>query len=195
MAIVGKNKLIILDRDGVINVARDTPIDHADAWQPLPGSMDAIALLTQSDYTIVVAANMSGIGRGLISMKAVNEVHSKMHQQIQQAGGHLSGIWFCPHTAVANCACRKPKPGMIEDILDRLSFDAQDTWLVGDALRDLQAIEAVGGHPALVLTGKGKQTLATENLPEDTQVFDDLLDFAKYCVSTQENKADNGKES
>lgn len=195
MAIAGKNKLIILDRDGVINVPRETTIDHADAWQPLPGSMDAIALLTQSDYTVVVAANMSGIGRGLLSMKALNEVHSKMHQQIQQAGGHLSGIWFCPHTAAAHCHCRKPEPGMIEDILDRLSMEAKDTWLVGDALRDMQAIEAVGGHPALVLTGKGKQTLATETLPENTQVFDDLLDFAKYCVQAERNKAESEKEA
>lgn len=195
MALTGKKKLIILDRDGVINAPRDTPINHVDDWHPLPGSMDAIALLTQSDYTIVVASNISGIGRGLISMKALNEVHSKMHQLVQQAGGHISGIWFCPHTAAANCDCRKPKPGMITDILDRLNIKAQDTWLVGDGLRDMQAIAAAGGHPALVLTGKGKQTLATETLPEDTQIFANLLDFAKYCVKISPDKTNNTKEN
>ena len=181
------NKLIILDRDGVLNpVDEGGVVKSADAWQPIVGSMDAVALLTQAGYTVVVAANQSGLGRGLLSMQDVNDIHSKMHQQVQKAGGRIDGIWFCPHKAAADCDCRKPKAGMIADIFDRLNRDAAHTWLVGDSLRDLQAIEAAGGHPVLVLTGKGKQTLSTEELPENTQVFDDLLAFAQYLVQQEE---------
>ncbi|WP_066569905.1 D-glycero-beta-D-manno-heptose 1,7-bisphosphate 7-phosphatase [Snodgrassella sp. CFCC 13594] len=194
MAIAGYNKLIILDRDGVMNAVHNhEPITDPDDWTALPGSMDAIAFLTQADYTVVVAENMSGIGRGKISMQQLNEVHAKMHMQIKKTGGHISGVWFCPHTAAADCSCRKPRAGMVLDILDRLHMKAENTWLVGDSLRDLQAIESVGGHPALVLTGKGKQTLAQEALPEDTQVFDDLLAFAKYRI--EQDSPDDEKEA
>lgn len=187
------NRLIILDRDGVINRAGSEVIRRADKWVSLPGSLDAIAFLTQAGYTVVVACNQSGIGRGLLSMRELNEIHAKLHQQVQKAGGRIDGIWFCPHGANVDCDCRKPKTGMIKDILDRLSMCAADTWLVGDSLRDLQAIEAVGGHSVLVLSGKGKQTLAAEGLPEDTQVFDDLLAFSQYLIQ-QENGAVNQGE-
>ena len=112
-----------------------------------------------------------------------------MHRLIRQAGGEIDGIWFCPHTGADGCGCRKPKPGMIEDILERFNAQASETWLVGDSLRDLQAIDAVGGKPALVLTGKGKKTLSQHGheLPEHTQVFDTLLDFSQYIM--QENAA------
>ena len=179
------NKLIILDRDGVLNpVDEGGVVKSADAWQPIVGSMDAVALLTQAGYTVVVAANQSGLGRGLLSMQDVNDIHSKMHQQVQKAGGRIDGIWFCPHTAADGCDCRKPLPGMVSDILSRFNAEAADTWLVGDSLRDLQAIAAVGGKPALVLTGKGKKTLVAEgdSLPENTQVFDSLLAFSQYLL-------------
>lgn len=180
-------KLIILDRDGVLNpVDEGGVVKTAEAWQPIAGSMDAVALLTQAGCTVVVAANQSGLGSGLLSMQDVNDIHGKMHQQVQKAGGRIDGIWFCPHKAEADCDCRKPKAGMIADIFDRLNREAGHTWLVGDSLRDLQAIETAGGHPVLVLTGKGKQTLSTEELPENTQVFDDLLAFAQYLVQQEE---------
>ncbi|WP_037586768.1 D-glycero-beta-D-manno-heptose 1,7-bisphosphate 7-phosphatase [Stenoxybacter acetivorans] len=179
MALATK-KLIILDRDGVLNAKVSDPISNADDWEALSGSMDAVAFLTQSGYTVVVATNQSGIGRGLMTMRQLNEVHGKMNQSIQKAGGYLSGIWFCPHRAEDHCDCRKPRAGMIIDILDRLNAEAKNTWLVGDRLRDLQAIDAVGGNPVLVLSGSGKETLSTQKLPENTQVFDNLLDFAKY---------------
>lgn len=190
MALNGKGKLIILDRDGVLNVMQPQPISDPDQWLPLPGSMDAVAFLTQSGYTVVVAENMSGIGRNQVSMQQLNEVHSKMHTHIQKAGGRLSGVWFCPHTGNAKCKCRKPEPGLLLDILDRLHMKAENTWLVGDGIRDMQAIAAIGGHPVLVLTGKGKETLKMEELPEDTQVYDDLLDYAKYCRTLAEQAAE-----
>ena len=98
MAINGKDKLIILDCDGVINIMNQEPVTDPDQWKPIPGSMDAIAFLTQSGYTVVAAENMSGIGLNLVTMQQLNEVHSKMHQHVQKAVGRLSALWFCPHT-------------------------------------------------------------------------------------------------
>ena len=177
-------KLIILDRDGVINQDRDDFVKSADEWIPIAGSMDAIAFLTVAGYTVAVATNQSGIGRKYFTMQELTEMHNKMHRLAQQAGGVIDGIWFCPHTAADGCDCRKPLPGMVSDILSRFNAEAADTWLVGDSLRDLQAIAAVGGKPALVLTGKGKKTLVAEgdSLPENTQVFDSLLAFSQYLL-------------
>ncbi|WP_416189425.1 D-glycero-beta-D-manno-heptose 1,7-bisphosphate 7-phosphatase [Neisseria sp. CCUG17229] len=181
------NKLIILDRDGVINQDRDDFVKSVDEWIPIDGSMDAIAFLTEAGYTVAVATNQSGIGRKYFTLQDLTEMHAKMHRLALQAGGVIDGIWFCPHLADDNCNCRKPKPGMIQDILDRFQAQAADTWLVGDSLRDLQAIDAVGGKSALVLTGKGKKTLQEkeEELPENTQIFDNLLAFAQYIMQEE----------
>lgn len=185
------NKLIILDRDGVINQDRDDFVKSVDEWIPIDGSMDAIAFLTEAGYTVAVATNQSGIGRKYFTLQDLTEMHAKMHRLALQAGGVIDGIWFCPHLADDNCNCRKPKPGMIQDILDRFQAQAADTWLAGDSLRDLQAINAVGGKSALVLTGKGKKTLQEKEgeLPENTQIFDNLLAFAQY-ITQEELKPD-----
>ena len=177
-------KLIILDRDGVINHDSDQFIKSPEEWQPIDGSMDAIAFLTQAGYTIAVATNQSGIARGYFTVETLNAMHAKMHKLVHQAGGEISGIWFCPHSADHNCDCRKPKAGMILDILDRFQAQASETYLVGDSLRDLQAIETAGGKAILVKTGKGMKTLATDGdkLPADTQIFDSLLAFAQHLV-------------
>ena len=177
-------KLIILDRDGVINHDSDQFIKSPEEWQPIDGSLDAIAFLTQAGYTLAVATNQSGIARGYFNVQTLNEMHAKMHKLVRQAGGEISGVWFCPHTADSNCDCRKPKTGMILDILDRFQAQASETYLVGDSLRDLQAIASAGGKPILVRTGKGMKTLAkdSENLPRGTQIFDSLLDFAVHLV-------------
>lgn len=180
-------KLIILDRDGVINQDRDDFVKNADEWVPLPKSADAIAFLNQFDYTVVVASNQSGIGRGLFSMDNLNEMHSKMYRTIQQAGGDIAGVWFCPHTDKDQCACRKPKTGLLEDILERFAVRAEEVYMVGDSLRDLQAIDALGGYPILVLTGKGKKTLSQfeAELPSNTQIFDDLWSFTQNLCQSQ----------
>ena len=177
-------KLIILDRDGVINHDSDQFIKSPEEWQPIDGSLDAIAFLTQAGYTLAVATNQSGIARGYFNVQTLNEMHAKMHKLVRQAGGEISGVWFCPHTADSNCDCRKPKAGMILDILDRFQDQAADTYLIGASLRDLQAIANVGGKPILVRTGKGMKTLAkdSEHLPRGTQIFDSLLDFAVHLV-------------
>lgn len=185
-------KLIILDRDGVINHDSDQFIKSPEEWQPIDGSLDAIAFLTQAGYTIAVATNQSGIARGYFNVQTLNEMHAKMHKLVRQAGGEISGVWFCPHTADSQCDCRKPKPGMVLDILDRFQAQAADTYLVGDSLRDLQAIAGAGGKPILVRTGKGMRTLEKDggNLPPGTQIFDSLLDFAvQLCAPTNPAQA------
>lgn len=185
-------KLIILDRDGVINQDRDDFVKSADEWIPIEGSMDAIAFLTQAGYTIAVATNQSGIGRKYFSVQDLTEMHAKMHRLVRQAGGEIDGVWFCPHTADDTCHCRKPKPGMVVDIIERFKADPAETWLVGDSLRDLQAVAEVGGKSALVLTGKGKKTLTQHEseLPENTQVFDNLLAFSQYIMQQNAQAAD-----
>ena len=187
-------KLIILDRDGVINQDRDDFVKSADEWVPLEGSMDAIAFLTQAGYTIAVATNQSGIGRGLFTMQQFNEMHAKMHKLVRQAGGEIDGIWFCPHTAAAGCNCRKPKSGMVEDILTRFNAKAADTYMAGDSLRDVQAAAGAGCRPVLVLSGKGRKTLAESagELPPGTQVFDNLAAFAQYLMKQERQNAEDG---
>ena len=179
-------KLIILDRDGVINEDSEHFIKTAEQWTPIPNSADAIAFLNQYHYLTAIATNQSGLGRGLFTMHELNQIHNKMLKHINSAGGNIEGIWYCPHLEQDHCHGRKPKTGMLEDIFTRLGVAAKDSYLVGDSLRDLQSIEAVGGRPILVLTGKGKQTLATGKLPQGTLVYDDLWSFAQDLCDSQE---------
>ena len=167
-------KLIILDRDGVINYDSDQFIKSPNEWKPLPGSMEAIARLVQADYRVVVATNQSGIGRGLFDMATLNAIHDKMHKAAAQAGGRIDAVFFCPHAAEANCACRKPKTGMIEEIAARYNVDMKGVPAVGDSLRDLECTAKLGAQPILVLTGKGTKTQAAGGLPQGTLIYPDL---------------------
>ncbi len=178
-------KLVILDRDGVINVDSDAFVKSPDEWIPIPGSLEAIARLNQAGYRVAIASNQSGIGRGLFDMAALNAMHLKMHRAAAVVGGRIDAVFFCPHTAEDHCECRKPKPGMLQMILDRFEIDAATTPVVGDALRDLQAGAALGFPTHLVLTGKGKKTLAAGGLPEGTKVHDDLKSFALSFLADQ----------
>jgi len=167
-------KLIILDRDGVINHDSASYIKSPDEWKPIPGSLEAIALLNQAGYRVLVATNQSGIGRGLFEMATLNEIHNKMHRALGLVGGRVDGIFYCPHTQDADCSCRKPKPGLLEEISRRFGVSLDGIPVIGDALRDLQAAAAVGAQPILVLTGKGKKTRKDGDLPENTITHDDL---------------------
>jgi D-glycero-D-manno-heptose 1,7-bisphosphate phosphatase len=167
-------KLVILDRDGVINFDSAQFIKTPAEWKPIPGSLEAIARLSQAGFRVVVATNQSGVGRGLFDMDTLNQIHDKMHRAVQAAGGRIDAIFYCPHAADSKCACRKPKPGMFERIGACYNADLAGVPSVGDSLRDLQAAAAVGGRPLLVLTGKGEKTLAEGELPAGTQVFPDL---------------------
>jgi D-glycero-D-manno-heptose 1,7-bisphosphate phosphatase len=167
-------KLVILDRDGVINYDSDQYIKSPDEWRPIPGSLDAIARLTQWGWRVVVATNQSGVGRGLFEMDTLNAIHDKMMRAVAQAGGRIDAIFFCPHTNADKCACRKPKPGMLQEIAQRFNADLAGVPAIGDSLRDLQAAIAVGAQPMLVLTGKGQKTHADPALPVGIPVFPDL---------------------
>ena len=172
-------RLLILDRDGVINKDSDQYITSPEEWRPLPGSLEAIALLTQAGYRIVVATNQSGIGRGLFDMATLNAIHNKMHKAVNQAGGRIEAVFFCPDTDASKSPCRKPNPGMFHAIAERFNTPLTNVPAVGDALRDLQAAAAVGASPLLVLTGKGKKTQAGGGLPDRTQTFADLAALAQ----------------
>ncbi len=167
-------KLVILDRDGVINHDSDQFIKNPDEWKPIPGSLEAIARLTQADYHVVVATNQSGVGRGLFDMPTLNAIHDKMHRAVAHAGGRIDAVFFCPHAADANCNCRKPKSGMIEEIAERYNVSLKGVPAIGDSLRDLEAAARLGCQPILVLTGKGMKTQAKGGLPEGTLIYPDL---------------------
>ncbi|AUN96360.1 D-glycero-beta-D-manno-heptose 1,7-bisphosphate 7-phosphatase [Pseudazoarcus pumilus] len=175
-------KLVILDRDGVINQDSDQFIKSPDEWKPIAGSLEAIARLNQYGWRVVVASNQSGIGRGLFGMDTLNAIHDKMVKSLAQVGGRLEAIFFCPHPADSTCDCRKPKPGMYREIGERFNVDLSTVPVVGDSLRDLEAAVAVGARPCLVLTGKGARTEAEHALPEDTQVFPDLAAVAAHLT-------------
>lgn len=167
-------KLIILDRDGVINVDSEQFIKSPDEWKPIPGSLEAIARLNQWGWRVVVASNQSGVGRGLFGMDTLNAINEKMVKSLAQVGGRLDAIFFCPHAADSTCDCRKPKPGMFRQIAERFNLDLAGVPCVGDSLRDLQAGVALGCAPYLVLTGKGAKTRNDPALPAGTLIFDDL---------------------
>ena len=175
-------KLIILDRDGVINYDSDQFIKSPDEWKPIPGSLEAIARLNQAGYRVVVATNQSGIGRGLFDMPTLNAIHNKMHKSLALVGGRIDAIFFCPHTGESDCNCRKPKSGMIEEVAVRYGTSLKGIPAVGDSLRDLQAAARVEAQPYLVLTGKGAKTQAQGGLPESTLIFPDLASVAANLI-------------
>jgi D-glycero-D-manno-heptose 1,7-bisphosphate phosphatase len=176
-------KIVILDRDGVINHDSAAYIKSPEEWKPIPGSLEAIALLNQAGYRVVVATNQSGIGRGLFDMATLNAIHDKMHQALGQVGGRIDGMFYCPHTQDADCSCRKPKPGLLEEISRRLGVELAGVPMIGDSLRDLQAGAAVGAQPILVLTGKGKKTRKDGGLPEQTVIYSDLAEAVQALLN------------
>lgn len=167
-------KLVILDRDGVINHDSDQFIKSPEEWKPIPGSLAAIARLNQAGYRVVVASNQSGIGRGLFDTDTLMAIHDKMNKALALVGGHIDAVFFCPHTTGDDCECRKPKPGLLKEIAARFNADLAGVPAVGDSLRDLQSALAVGAQPMLVLTGKGRKTQDDPELPPGTPVFADL---------------------
>lgn len=176
-------KLVILDRDGVINRDSDAFIKSVAEFEPLPGSIEAIADLTRADFTIAVATNQSGIARGLFDQAELGRIHGKLQADVAAAGGRIAHIAFCPHGPDDGCACRKPLPGMIDEIIETLNVPADaERWIVGDSFRDLQAGVARAFRPVLVRTGKGKKTLRDDALPTGTMVVDDLAQFASFVM-------------
>lgn len=170
-------RLVILDRDGVINEDSDDFIKSADEWVPIPGSLEAIAQMTHAGYSIAIATNQSGIGRGLFETETFHEMHKKMITLLEEMGGAVDAVFYCPHMPNSNCSCRKPKPGMLLDIARRFKLETlAGVYAIGDSYRDIEAARAAGATPVLVKTGKGMRTLDEHaNQLDDVLVFDDLM--------------------
>jgi len=190
-------RLVILDRDGVINEDRDNFIKTPDEWIPIPRSLEAIARLHRAGYQIVVITNQSGISRGLFDQSDLNRIHVRMMDYVRRHGGRVEAIFFCPHGPEDDCACRKPRSGMFFQLADRLKSSIEGIPAIGDSLRDLEAARDAGACPVLVRTGKGKATakaLRDETLPglENVPVYHNLADFVDELLageSRQDNSA------
>lgn len=176
-------KLVILDRDGVINKDSANFIKNPNEWIPIPSSLEAIAMLNQHGFRVAVATNQSGVSRGLFDMATLNSIHDKMHRELALVGGRIDAVFYCPHSADDHCDCRKPKPGMIKEIGKRFSLELNEVFAVGDALRDIQAFADAGCKTILVRTGKGEETLKAGTLPEHTLIFADLNEAALHIIS------------
>lgn len=182
-------KIVVLDRDGVINEDSDAYVKSVDEWHPIEGSIEAIAQLCQHGFTIAVATNQSGIGRGYYSEEALEVMHTRMLELVRDEGGDIATIAYCPHVPEDLCDCRKPQSGLFDQIADTLGCDLEGCWVVGDSLRDLIAGRARGLQPILVRTGKGaatEQKLDSKDAEDlgEVQVFDNLQDAATYLIDS-----------
>jgi D-glycero-D-manno-heptose 1,7-bisphosphate phosphatase len=184
-------KLVILDRDGTINSDSDDFVKTPEEWLPLPGALEAIARLNHAGWHVVIASNQSGLGRGLFDVTSLNAIHTKMHKMLAAVGGRVDAVFYCPHSPEESCSCRKPLPGLFEQIGARLGVPLKGVPTAGDSLRDLQAGAAAGCEPHLVLTGKSAQYRADgagqasgqpEGLPAGTVVHADLSAFADFIL-------------
>lgn len=175
-------KLVVLDRDGVINHESADFIRSPEQWRALPGALDAIAALTRADYAVVVASNQSGVGRGLFSIDTLGAIHAKMTAAIEAVGGRLTGIYYCPHAPGAGCECRKPLPGLLRQIESAFGRSLAGVPTIGDSTRDVQAAQAVGARAILVRTGNGRETEARLDPREPVEVFDDLAAAAAHLL-------------
>lgn len=177
------DRLVILDRDGVINRDSDAYVKTLDEFIPYPSAIAAIARLSRAGYVVAVATNQSGIARGYFNVDTLAQMHAHLVALVESAGGQLSGIAYCPHGPDDGCDCRKPLPGLLYQLQRSLELPTlAGSWMVGDSLRDLQAGEAAGCRRALVRTGKGKDTEAKHHDADDTPVFDDLAAFADWLL-------------
>lgn len=184
---VDRVKLVILGRDGILNVYREDHVKAPEEWLPLPGALEAVARLNHAGWHAVVATNQAGIGRGMIDMASVNAIHVHMNRALLAVGGRIDAVFFCPHTPEDKCACRKPLPGMMREIGERYGVDLRHVPMVADTLRDLLAAEAAGCEPHLVLTGRAaatgdEQLRAMLGQVPAARVHADLGAFAEFLL-------------
>ena len=175
-------RMVILDRDGVINQDSENYIKSPDEWVALPGSIEAINRLKKAGYLVTIASNQSGISRGLFSEEDLKKIHDKMEAQLASRGAKIDGIFYCPHGPRDNCVCRKPKPGLLVQIAKEFGINLTETIFVGDNISDIKAAEMVNAKPALVRTGKGEYVM--QNFPEtiNIPVYDDLAHFVRETL-------------
>lgn len=176
-------RLIILDRDGVINEDSDAYIKSPEEWTPIPGSLEAIARLTQAGYHVVVATNQSGIARGYFDLETLHAMHEKMDRALAALGGKVEAVFFCPHGPDDACSCRKPKPGLLQEIAARYKVGLEGVYAVGDSPRDVEAALAAGARPVHLRTGKGARALARGEIPAQVPVHEDLRSFVDSLLS------------
>lgn len=174
-------KLLILDRDGVINHDSDAYIKSLEEWIPIPGAIEAIARLSQAGWTVAVATNQSGLARGYYSLAVLESMHQRLRALVAEQGGEVGLIVYCPHGPEDGCLCRKPLPGMLQTIAAHYHTPLAGVWFVGDSASDLEAAGAVDAQPVLVKTGKGLRTLA-KLLPAHTLIFNDLAQVASSLI-------------
>lgn len=177
-------RLVVLDRDGVINHDSDDFIKSPAEWQSIAGSLEAIAALTAAGYTVAVATNQSGIGRGLMDRGSVEAIHRRMHEEAEAAGGRIHRVVYCPHRPDAGCDCRKPAPGLLRQLGAHYGLPLDGVPVIGDSERDLAAARAVGARPILVRTGNGRRTeAALAARGEAVETWDDLAAAAQALVA------------
>ncbi len=184
VAALAPRGLVILDRDGVINRDSDAFVKSPSEWLPLPGSIDAIATLSQAGFTVTVASNQSGLARGLFDRAALRAMHRKLRRLVNAAGGRIDRIVVCPHGPDDGCSCRKPLPGLLLRLARHYDTSLEGVPVIGDSTRDLEAAVAAGAIPILVRTGNGRRTEAS--LPSslaDADVYDDLASAAVALVA------------
>jgi D-glycero-D-manno-heptose 1,7-bisphosphate phosphatase len=180
-----KTKVIVLDRDGVINEDSVAYIKSPDEWHAIPGSLAAIAKLNKANYKVVVATNQSGVARGLFSLEDLTQIHQKMQDELAKFDGHLDGIFFCSHGPADNCECRKPKPGLLLEIARHFNVTAAEMLVIGDSMRDLLAAKAASIKCILVKTGNGASTLSSvPNELKSVSVFADLAAAVENILAT-----------
>lgn len=177
--------LIILDRDGVINFESDAYIKSPEEWIPIPGSIDAIAKLTKAGYKIVIATNQAGVGRGLYTLATLQKIHDKMLALIENAGGKIEKIYICPHHPDENCNCRKPKPGMLQQIQHDFQVNSDEMIYIGDSLKDYEVAQIIGCEFFLVRTGNGKKSEQQLKKSVPLKIVDDLLSFTKSFIRAE----------
>ncbi|MNQ24676.1 D-glycero-beta-D-manno-heptose-1,7-bisphosphate 7-phosphatase [compost metagenome] len=180
-------KLLILDRDGVINEDSDAYIKSVAEWIPIPGSIEAIARLNQAGWTVAVATNQSGLARGYYDEATLAAMHARLRQLVAEQGGQLGLIVHCPHGPDEGCDCRKPLPGLLQQIAAHYRVELAGLWFVGDSPGDIAAARAVGCQPVLVLSGKGERTQA-KGLPQGVLVFDDLAAVAAHLLAVEADR-------
>ena len=180
-------KLLVLDRDGTLNRSRDDYVASPDEWEALPGALEAVARLNQGGWRVVIATNQSGIGRGTFDMAALNAIHTKMHRQLAAVGGRLEAVFFCPHVPEDGCHCRKPEPGLFEQIGQRFGIPLVDVPVAGNALRHVRAGAAAGCPTHLLLTGQSEHLrevdAAAIDAPPNTRLHEDLSAFADWLLA------------
>ncbi|WP_280552604.1 D-glycero-beta-D-manno-heptose 1,7-bisphosphate 7-phosphatase [Halomonas sp. 25-S5] len=186
------DRLVILDRDGVINQDSDEYVKSLEEWIPYPAAIEAIARLSRAGWTVAVATNQSGIARGYYDVEMLEAIHDRLRELVREAGGEIAHIAHCPHGPDDGCGCRKPLPGLLEEVREALSMeDLSGSWMVGDSLRDLQAGEPLGCRPVLVRTGKGRRTEEKGEGLDGAMVFDDLAAFVDWLLARGDSDEQN----